>query len=70
MPSRGFYATYHLLWESETTIENRRLMDDGFIFVTYKTDSAKQWVLIIYVLGGGFKYALFSPLLGEDFQFD
>ena len=22
------------------------------------------------VLGGGFEYFLFSPLLGEDFQFD
>ena len=22
------------------------------------------------ILGGGFKYFLFSPLLGEDFQFD
>ena len=23
-----------------------------------------------YKLGGGFKYFLFSPLFGEDFQFD
>ena len=23
-----------------------------------------------YKLGGGFKYICFSPLLGEDFQFD
>ena len=24
----------------------------------------------IHLLGGGFKYVLFSPLLGEGFQFD
>ena len=24
----------------------------------------------VYNLGGGFKYFLFSPLFGEDFQFD
>ena len=27
-------------------------------------------IIIDYILGGGFKYFLFSPLLGEDFQFD
>ena len=26
--------------------------------------------IYIYKLGGGFKYVLFSPLFGEDFQFD
>ena len=25
---------------------------------------------LILILGGGFKYCLFSPLFGEDFQFD
>ena len=37
----------------------------GFIvIVNHYTDLMKQ------SLGGGFKYFLFSPLFGEDFQFD
>ena len=27
-------------------------------------------LLTYHYLGGGFKYVLFSPLFGEDFQFD
>ena len=32
----------------------------------------KKWPRVFFVcfLGGGFKYFLFSPLLGEDSQFD
>ena len=26
--------------------------------------------IYIFILGGGFKYFLFSPLFGEGFQFD
>ena len=29
-----------------------------------------QVYALLYIPGGGFKYVLFSPLLGEDFQFD
>ena len=32
-----------------------------------------QWKMAVFersLLGGGFKYFLFSPLFGEDFQFD
>ena len=28
------------------------------------------WFLPGSLLGGGFRYFLFSPLFGEDFQFD
>ena len=34
-------------------------------------NSQAMWVLYIYIyLGGGFKYFLFSSLLGEDSHFD
>ena len=29
-----------------------------------------DWLMINLLLGGGFKYSLFSPLPGEDSQFD
>ena len=31
---------------------------------------SKYWTLMFYYLAGGFRYFLFSPLVGEDFQFD
>ena len=34
-----------------------------------KSDTSSQSITLGY-LGGGFKYFLFSPLPGEDFQFD
>ena len=32
--------------------------------------TVQKMVLVQTILGGGFKYVLFSHLLGEDFQFD
>ena len=39
----------------------------SFLYLTSKRAAQKRRVQI---LGGGFKHFLFSPLLGEDFQFD
>ena len=36
-----------------------------------QTKDLEYFITRVYrVLGGGFKYFLFSPLFGEDFQFD
>ena len=37
---------------------------------TASDDSEKALFFKPHFLGGGFKSVLFSPLLGEDFQFD
>ena len=34
-----------------------------------EVDTMDIWVVASQMLGGGFKYLLFSPLFGEDFQF-
>ena len=40
----------------------------------WEVDFGSPWFFkfeqVIRSLGGGFKYCLFSPLVGEDFQFD
>ena len=44
-----------------------------YIVVFFRTlyDRLPFGICAIYsILGGGFKYFLFSPLFGEDFQFD
>ena len=46
--------------------------NDGFLFHVYISGFKYGviWGIHVRYLGGGFKYFLFSPLLGEDSHFD
>ena len=53
--------------EPQSISKTSKLMIGPWLFSTYRIHVG----YIIYLnLGGGFKYLLFSPLFGEDFQFD
>ena len=71
------FTVVHRIWNS---IHGWCFVDSLLpILVKFATDIESAWwnlrvgliiVGIIYYLGGGFKYCLFSPLFGEDSHFD
>ena len=62
-----YWCMLHLLLDEEAWMTgNMKVLVIGHL------NLARLWVepILILLPGGGFKYCLFSPLFGEDFQFD
>ena len=61
------YAEYHHMWTDGMSVD---ATDKLQVPLAIHLDLMLSGSGVKVCLGGGFKYFLFSPLLGEDSQFD
>ena len=70
MPWFGFHSTLVFSMTFLSKKKTRKLPSVTVDFLRYDSKLIPIWHLVLAILGGGFKDFLFSPLFGEDFQFD